>query len=52
MNSLNQPEHGKSVNERSSQRCFNEWAEYDFHFEEERKRRPKTPKRKKPYETN
>jgi len=33
VNSLNQPEHLNDKKDRSFQQSFNEWGEYDFHFE-------------------
>jgi hypothetical protein len=47
---LNQPELIANDREESAQQPFNDWGDYDFHFEEERKKRPRTPKRKKPYD--
>lgn len=46
---MTHPEKVAPSRDRSSQREFNTCREYDFQFEEEKKKRPKTPRKKKFY---
>jgi hypothetical protein len=50
VNSLNHPEQQHNLKNYNSQDGPNDWVDYDFHFDEERKKRPRTPKRKIPYQ--
>lgn len=51
VNSLNNPEQYSKKKEEVLQREYNEWIDYDFHFEEEKKKAnsPTKSKRKNLY---
>ena len=50
VNSLSHPERVGLSKDKSSKRESTGCGEYDFMFDEERKKRPRTPRRKKMYE--